>query len=288
MLRASIVYALLRASNVYALRLPTQPVALRCNRRAALVSTAAACWAPPLGAAAVAAADDAAALTVPSMSDVPYYTILIPLVELDLALQRFEQELAEGGGAAATRVAQALAKFSRGLFSSQNFYLGLASKYVGDIRYDDFDQALVRRDRDARMLAVLAVGRQLDAARAALGDEKAADAGAARAALAEARARLAAFLARVPRADAEAARRALAAWNAADADADGKLSRDEFKRAGLDDEQRLAAYLGVWGTTIAMDSRPAYAGRVDPAFDFLRSLQDEIPAVPDKLKGTTF
>ena len=39
MLRAFIVYALLRASNVYALRLPTQPVALRCNRRAALVST---------------------------------------------------------------------------------------------------------------------------------------------------------------------------------------------------------------------------------------------------------
>ena len=281
----STVYALLRASNVYALRLPTQPVALRCNRRAALLSTAAVCWAPPLGAAAVAAADDAAVLTVPSMSDVPYYTILIPLVELDLALQRFEQELAEGGGAATTRVAQALAKFSTGLFSSQNFYLGLASKYVGDIKYDDFDATLVRRDRDARMLAVLAVGKQLDAARSALGDERA-DATSARAALGEARARLASFLARVPRADAEAARRALAAWNAADADGDGKLSRDEFKKAGLDDEQRVASYLGVWGTTIAMNSRPEYVGRVDPAW--FMSLQDEVPAVPEKLKGTTF
>ena len=180
-MRPSIVVALLGSAR--ALRLAPPPIASRCDRRAALLSTAAVCLAPPRGAAA---AEDAAPTAVPSMSDVPYYTVLIPLVELDLALQRFEQELAGGGGAAAARVARALAQFANGLFSSQNFYLGLASKYVGDIRYDDFDQALVRRDRDARMLAVLAVGKQLDAARAALGDEKAADAGAARAALAEA------------------------------------------------------------------------------------------------------
>ena len=80
------------------------------------------------------------------------------------------------------------------------------------------------------------------------------------------------------------ARAALAAWNGADADRDGRLSRDEFRAAALDDEQRVASFVGVWGTSISVEQRPDYGGRVDPGWDMVADNRD-MPPIPKKFRG---
>ena len=258
------ILCLLAASLASALR-------PQLNRRAfgaVAVAAPAVVAGPALGAAA--------ALEIPSAT-VPYYTLLIPIVELGDAVKSWARAADAGGDSANVgRALEALCKGS--ILSSKNFYLGVGTKYASAIRYDDFDKRLVEADKNARLSAIVLAAESIERARKrfAAGD----DASAAAGDLAYAGERVDDFLSRVPKKDVAAARAALLALRGADANADGTVDDAEFYAPGaLTDEVRLAATWGVWGTTLySADLRPQA-----PGSDFLLRVAKP-PTVPDELK----
>ena len=91
------------------------------------------------------------------------------------------------------------------------------------------------------------------------------------------------FLDRCPPADVREAKRLILALRDADTDADGALSQSEFKDAMLSDLDRIAVVWGVFGTTLAENSRPQYPDAV--SLNVLKLDPDLIPSVPDTMKS---
>jgi len=219
---------------------------------------------------------------LPSVASAPSWTLLVPLVEFEAVLRSWTAELRSasseaGASADAVRTIGArLDALDAGFpLSPKFFYLGVGTKYAQSIKYDDLDGALVARDRDARLRAMVDANVALDRARkraatAVKAASRAPDAGAASsevaASLGDAVVAVRGFLDRCPRSDVDAAAGALRTFREADADFDGVVTEAEFYASDLTEEQRLAAVWGVWGTTFLDNTRPPYDGivRFDP------------------------
>ena len=233
--------------------------------------------APASAAPAVTAGPtvDAAAPPRPELpsAKLPSWTLLIPMIEIDDAVNAWADDARKGFGLSAKAGIEALNK--GGLLSAKNFYLGVGTKYATSIAYDDLDKKLVEDDKNTRIGAVVFGGQAIDAARKAL---KADDGFAAAEALRTASKRFGDFFARVPAADVARARNAVAHLKAADASKDGVIDDAEFYKASLSDEEQLAATWGVWGTTLySADLRAAVGSQ------FILQIKKP-PDVPDELK----
>ena len=218
---------------------------------------------------------DAAAPPRPELPSarLPSWTLLIPMIEVDDAVNAWADDARKGFGLSAKAGLEALNK--GGLLSAKNFYLGVGTKYSTSIAYDDLDKKLVEDDKNARIGAVVFGGQAIDAARKAL---KADDGAAAAEALRTASKRFGDFFARVPAADVAKARNAVAHLKAADTSKDGVIDDAEFYKASLSDEERLAATWGVWGTTLySADLRAAVGSQ------FVLQIKKP-PDVPEELK----
>jgi len=218
---------------------------------------------------------DAAAPPRPELpsAKLPSWTLLIPMIEVDDAVNAWADDARKGFGLSAKAGLEALNK--GGLLSAKNFYLGVGTKYATSIAYDDLDKKLVEDDKNARIGAVVFGGQAIDAARKAL---KADDGLAAADALRTASKRFGDFFARVPAADVAKARNAVAHLKAADSSKDGVIDDAEFYKAPLSDEERLAATWGVWGTTLySADLRAAVGSQ------FVLQIKKP-PDVPEELK----
>ena len=239
---------------------------------APLVVTSPASAAPALKAGPTV---DAAAPPRPELPSarLPSWPLLIPMIEVDDAVNAWADDARKGFGLSAKAGLEALNK--GGLLSAKNFYLGVGTKYATAIAYDDLDKKLVEDDKNARIGAVVFGGQAIDAARKAL---KADDGFAAAEALRTASKRFGDFFARVPAADVAKARNAVAHLKAADSSKDGVIDDAEFYKASLSDEERLAATWGVWGTTLySADLRAAVGSQ------FVLQIKKP-PDVPEELK----
>ena len=218
---------------------------------------------------------DAAAPPRPELPSarLPSWTLLIPIIEIDDAVNAWADDARKGFGLSAKAGVEALNK--GGLLSAKNFYLGVGTKYATSIAYDDLDKKLVEDDKNARIGAVVFGGQAIDAARKAL---KADDGFAAADALRTASKRFGDFFARVPAADVAKARNAVAHLKAADASKDGVIDDAEFYAAPLSAEEQLAATWGVWGTTLYSADLRAAVGS-----PFILQIKKP-PDVPDELK----
>ena len=218
---------------------------------------------------------DAAAPPRPELPSarLPSWTLLIPMIEVDDAVNAWADDARKGFGLSAKAGLEALNK--GGLLSAKNFYLGVGTKYATSIAYDDLDKKLVEDDKNARIGAVVFGGQAIDAARKALKND---DGLAASEALRTASKRFGDFFARVPAADVAKARNAVAHLKAADASKDGVIDDSEFYAAPLSAEERLAATWGVWGTTLySADLRAAVGSQ------FVLQIKKP-PDVPEELK----
>ena len=218
---------------------------------------------------------DAAAPPRPELPSarLPSWTLLIPMIEVDDAVNAWADDARKGFGLSAKAGLEALNK--GGLLSAKNFYLGVGTKYATSIAYDDLDRKLVEDDKNARIGAVVFGGQAIDTARKALKND---DGLAASEALRTASKRFGDFFARVPAADVAKARNAVAHLKAADASKDGVIDDSEFYAAPLSAEERLAATWGVWGTTLYSADLRAAVGS-----PFVLQIKKP-PDVPEELK----
>ena len=98
---------------------------------------------------------DAAAPPRPELPSarLPSWTLLIPMIEVDDAVNAWADDAKKGFGLSAKAGLEALNK--GGLLSAKNFYLGVGTKYATSIAYDDLDKKLVEDDKNARIGAVV-------------------------------------------------------------------------------------------------------------------------------------
>ena len=198
-----------------------------------------------------------ASLAGASMSRVPSYTMLVPLVELQSAMMLERDDELSG------TMMKELGK--GGIFSPKNYYLGIGGKYQQSIAYDDIDKDLVRREKEARFNALVDVdvaiskGQTVDATNA-----------------------LGRFLQSCPKQDVDNAVRCLKAFQSTDFDRNGIITDVEFysPKSPLTDVDRVAATWGVWGGAISEKLRPSYPGLVT-----LDLGDTPPPTVPDNLRG---
>lgn len=136
-----------------------------------------------------------------------------------------------------------LDKFCGGPLSEQYYYLGLATQYTSQIKYEDLD-AFVAADRQERQQAAQSVFESLRALKAGL-EAPAPDASALEASAKAAQQSMARWLGLVPPEDIRRVEELLGAVRRADVNRDGRLNGDELGMLSV--EQRA-----VWKARVAL------------------------------------